>query len=210
MNRLGRDSRTVSRLWSVRRWVASNMGNTRHERRVAAIAGELVKIFSPFHTLTRADLRLLRLAAMVHDVGRCVSDKHHPYIGAKMILDHAALPLKKSERRALAYLTLHHRGQNRDVRGDGILRPRDDASRLLVLLAFLRAADGLDSRSLPAPRLQFSLRGRRLRVACRLREDSDKARRAFSRRKKFRLLEKILRCRIEVAIDVHRRLRLVA
>jgi exopolyphosphatase/pppGpp-phosphohydrolase len=186
------------------------MGNTRHERRVAAIAGALVKVFAPFHTLTRADLRFLRLAALVHDVGRCVSDKHHPYIGARMILDNAALPLKKGERRALAYLTLHHRGQNRDVRGGAILRPRDDASRLLILLAFLRAADALDGRSLPAPQLQFALRGRRLRVACRFREDSDKIRRAFSRRKKFRLLEKMLDCRVEVTIEIHRRLRLVA
>jgi len=186
------------------------MGNTRHERRVAAIASALVKIFQPLHTLTRADLRLLRLAALVHDVGRCVSDKHHPSIGARMILDNAALPLRKRERRALAYLTLHHRGQDRDVRGGAILRSRDDASRLLMLLAFLRAADALDSRSLPAPRLQFALRGRRLRIACRFRGDSDKVRRAFSRRKKFRLLEKMFDCRVEVAIEIQRRLRLVA
>jgi len=170
----------------------------------------LVKVLSPFHCLTRSDIRLLRLAAMVHDVGRCISDKHHPIVGARMILENSALPLKKRERRALAYLTLHHRGQERDARGDAVLRPRDDASRLLILLAFLRAADALDSRSLPAPRLQISRRGRRLRIACRLREESDKARRAFSRRKKFRLLEKILNCRVEVSIEVRRRLRLVA
>jgi exopolyphosphatase/pppGpp-phosphohydrolase len=210
MSRIGRDGRPISRLWSVRRWVSSRMGNTRHERRVAAIAATLVKTFSPFHTLTRTDVRLLRMAALVHDVGRCVSDKHHPWVGAKMILEHDGLPLRKRERRALAYLTLHHRGSERDGRGDAILRPRDDASRLLILLAFLRAADALDSRSLAAPTLRLSRRGRRLRIACRLREDSEKARRAFSRRKKFRLLEKVLDCRLEVVIEVQRRFRLVA
>lgn len=186
------------------------MGNTRHERRVAAISAALVKILSPFHCLNRSDLRLLRLAALVHDVGRCVSDKHHPIVGARMILEHSALPLKKRERRALAYLTLHHRGQERDARGDAILRPRDDASRLMILLAFLRAADALDSRSLPAPRLKISRRGRRLRIHCELREESDKARRAFSRQKKFRLLEKVLECHVQVSIQTQRRLRMVA
>jgi exopolyphosphatase/pppGpp-phosphohydrolase len=210
MSTFAREGRTASRLWVVRRWVGSRIGNTHHERRVAAIAAGLVKILHPFHSLTGSDLRLLRLAALVHDVGRCVSDKHHPYVGARMILEASGLPLKKRERRALAYLTLHHRGQERDARGDAVLRPRDDAARLLILLAFLRAADALDSRSLPAPRLQISRRGRRLRIVCRLRDDSTKARRAFTRRKKFRLLEKLLDCRVEVTVDVTRRLRLVA
>jgi len=51
MNRLGRDGRTVSRLWSVRKWVASRMGNTRHERRVAAIASAPCENLPALHTL---------------------------------------------------------------------------------------------------------------------------------------------------------------
>ena len=53
-------------------------------------------------------------------------------------------------------------------------------------------------------------RGRRIRIVCRLREDSAEARRVFSRRKKFRLLEEMLDCRIDVVIVAARRLSAVA
>jgi hypothetical protein len=74
----------------------------------------------------------------------------------------------------------------------------------------LRAADALDSRGLPSPRLSISRRGTQIRIVCRPHEDSAKVRRIFTRRKKFRLLEELLDCRIEVVVVARRRLRAVA
>jgi hypothetical protein len=74
----------------------------------------------------------------------------------------------------------------------------------------LRVADTLDCRSLPAPRLAIRLRDRCLRITCGLREDSNKVRRVFSRRRKFRLLEEVLDCRVEIAVQRARRLKLAA
>jgi hypothetical protein len=87
---------------------------------------------------------------------------------------------------------------------------------MLRLLALLRAADALDSRSLETPRLVFALGGRpqrlpvELRVHCYLHADTPKARKVYRRRKKFRLLEDVLGCRVEIEIAHAHALRLVA
>jgi exopolyphosphatase/guanosine-5'-triphosphate,3'-diphosphate pyrophosphatase len=176
------------------------LGKIRHERRVAANLQSLFEITLPYHDLTFADLRLLKLAAYLHDVGRSVNKKNHPAIGARMIRRNDDLPLKKRQRRVLAYMTLRHRGRVPDFHNDPALRRVSNPRRAQLLLAFLRAADTLDSRCLPSPQLTFYRRGERVRIICRLREDSAKARRIFTRRKKFRLLEQLLGCQIEVAV----------
>jgi exopolyphosphatase/pppGpp-phosphohydrolase len=203
------EGRTASSLSWLRTWVSQQLGGIRHERRVAAAVCSLFHITWPLHDLDRSDLRVLKLAAYLHDIGRSVNRKDHPAIGARIIRRNLELPLKKRQRRALAYLALRHRGQVPEAENDPGLRPVDDPARVRLLLGFLRAADALDSRWLPSPRLTFSRRGQRIRVVCRLSQDCAKARRIFSRRKKFRLLEEMLDCRIEVAV-VGRRLRAVA
>jgi exopolyphosphatase/pppGpp-phosphohydrolase len=202
---------------AARRWVSRHLGATRHEDRVASIASHLFDLTLPLHALSPGNRRLLRLGAMVHDVGRCVSKADHPSDGAAMLQADASLPLTSVERRALTYLTLHHRGAVPAAGRDEILGKSDDADRLLLLLAMLRGADALDSRSLePAP-LVFALGGmklyarrRDLRITCYLERDCPKARKVYRRRKKFRLLEDLLGVRVEVEIDRADALRLVA
>lgn len=196
---------------AIRRWVQRCLGTIRHEDRVAKIAEELFDLTWPLHQLTPANRRLLQLAAIVHDVGRCIDDESHPHEGARMLLDEQnQLPLTSRDRRLLAYLTRHHRGKVPDGGCDQILHADDDHARLLLILAILRAADALDSRSLESPRLVFSLQGHRLRVGCYLEDDCVKARRVYERRKKFRLLEELLDCRVDVAVRFSHGLRLVA
>jgi putative nucleotidyltransferase with HDIG domain len=210
MSRPGMDGQTASTLSWFRDWVSSHLGGIRHERRVAAIARSLFDVTLPFHHMTRADLRLLKAAAYLHDVGRSVDNEDHPAIGARMIRRDRSLPLKKRHRRALAYMTLRHRGRVPDAENDPALRRVSDPSKVRLLLALLRAADALDSRGLPSPRLSISRRARQIRIVCRLSEDTAKARRIFSRRKKFKLLEEILDCRVEVVVLSRRRLSAVA
>ena len=76
-----------------------------------------------------------------------------------MLLDDEHLPLSTTERRLLAYLTLHHRGKVPAAGADEVLAPGDDTERMLDILALLRAADALDSRVLQSPRLVFALVG---------------------------------------------------
>jgi exopolyphosphatase/pppGpp-phosphohydrolase len=215
MSRPGMESRTTSKLtrsklaW-LRDWASEQLGDIRHERRVAAHVSSLIDITFPLHDLTRADIRLVKMAAVIHDVGRSINKRKHPALGARMIRRNADLPVSKQQRRALAYLTLRHRGLVPAAQDDPALHRVNDPARLQLLLGILRAADTLDSRRLASPRLTFSRRGRRIRIVCQLREDSAEARRVFSRRKKFRLLEEMLDCRIEVVVVSQRRLSAVA
>jgi len=210
MSRPGMDGQTASTLSWFRDWVSSQLGGNRHERRVAAIARSLFELTTPMHDLNRGDLRLLKLAAYLHDVGRSEQNKNHAAIGARIIRRDRTLPLKKRQRRALAYMALRHRGRVPDAENDPALGRVNDPGKVRLLLGFLRAADGLDSRGLATPRLSISRRGQVIRVVCRLREDTAKARRIFTRRKKFRLLEELLECRVEVVVVAKRRLRAVA
>ncbi len=148
---------------------------------------------------------MLRLAALVHDVGRSVHNKTHPVQGARLVMSESSLPLTSSERRVLAYLTLYHKGPVPDAGRDAILSRSDDANRLRQVLSLLRAADALDSRSLESPRLVFALVGRATRlptlnVTCYLETDCAKARRVYQRRKKFRLLEELLGCQVQIEV----------
>ena len=213
---LDRDPRGRAQCAAVEKWVRRRLGQTLHEVRVAEIAGTVFDLTAPLHSLDRAGARLLRLASLVHDVGRSVDDAEHPAHGAAMILSDETLPLSTAERRALAYLTLYHRGAVPELGDDDVLHPEDDHGRLLKLLALLRCADGLDSRSLESPRLVFALIAGEgslrpaLRVTCYLQSESDKARRSYQRRKKFRLLEEVLDCRVELEIVQAQALRMVA
>ena len=191
-------------------WAVQRLGTIDHERRVASVATTLFDLTGSLHNLDSSDLRLLKMAAMVHDVGRAVDAKTHPEQGARMLREHAQLPLTGRERRYLAFLTRYHKGRVPPRGTDRILRRKDDANRLRMLLSLLRAADALDSRSAETPCLQFGLEGRRLRVICRLDHDTVKARRVYTRRKKFRLLEEMLGCRVEVIVKRAHAMRLVA
>jgi exopolyphosphatase/pppGpp-phosphohydrolase len=198
----GREGRTALKAQTIRRWVHRHLGGVEHERRVASIVSGLLTVTSPLHSLSPRNRRLLKMACYVHDVGRAYEKKSHPKVGAMMVRQARQLPLTNRERRALAYLTMFHRGEVPPVGDAPILKRTDDHFGLWLALAFLRAADALDSRSLTSPNLSLTLRGRRLRIQIRLTEPSRKAERVFSRRKKLRLLEQALGIQIEVDIRI--------
>lgn len=215
------DAGRRAQLASVERWVRRRLGRVDHERRVAEVSGTVFDLTAPLHGLDRtADARLLRLGSLVHDVGRSIDAAEHPALGAAMLLKDTALPLSATERRGLAYLTLYHRGAVPDAGDDDVLHPEDDPARMLKLLALLRCADGLDSRSQESPRLVFALlagariapgnRTPLLRVTCYLQSNTEKVCRAYQKRKKFRLLEETLACRVEVELARAQGLRMVA
>jgi exopolyphosphatase / guanosine-5'-triphosphate,3'-diphosphate pyrophosphatase len=187
---------------AARRWVIRRLGRIGHESRVLAIASTLFDLMYDQHNLYGRHRRILRLGALVHDVGRQIDDADHPSIGSTMILKDSVLPISGSDRRRLAYLTRYHRGAVPRTGYDDILEPGDERKSMRRVLALLRAADTLDNRTVRPPRIVIATRGRRLRVTCFIEEDCGKSRRAFTRRKKFRLLEELLDCRVEVRIKL--------
>lgn len=185
---------------AAQRWAMRRLGRIDHERRVWAVATTLFDLTAHLHRLGGGERRILRLACLLHDVGRAVDRKSHPAKGARMIARDTWLPLSPAERRAVCYLTRYHRGAVPQIGYDDWLTNGDNHKSLRKILALLRAADALDSRSVVAPRIVFAIKGRRVVVNCYLDEDSPKARRIYKRRKKHRLLEEVLGCRIEIEI----------
>jgi hypothetical protein len=111
------------------------------------------------------------------------------------------LPLSARQRRAVAYLTRYHRGAVPRAGFDEFLRRGDRRKSLLAILALLRAADALDNRQLHPPTLALALKGRKLSINCFVESDVNRARKAFRRRKKFRLLEELLDVKVEVDVQ---------
>jgi hypothetical protein len=99
-------------------------------------------------------------------------------------------------------MTRHHRGAVPESGYDDILQSGDGRKAMRRILALLRAADSLDNRNIDPPRIVVALRGRKLRVTCFIEEDCNRTRRALGRRKKFRLLEELLDCKVEVQVKL--------
>lgn len=182
-------------------WTKRRLGATDHERRVAQIAAALFDITRDLHDLSRRSRSILIAAALVHDVGRCEGADDHATVGAQMVFADPRLPLTSSQRRALAYLTQYHRGHVPEAGEDDVLEIDDNHDELLMILGLLRASDTLDSRSIEAPRLLLVRRQRAIQIRCFLRQPDERARKSFCRPKKYRLLEQMLNCTVELDIQ---------
>lgn len=194
---------------AIERWVHRHLGSIEHEIRVKQIAGKLFDLTWPLHGLNRGCRRLLELAAVVHDVGRCIDDETHPREGARMLIEARQLPLEDDQRRALAFLTRHHRGKG-PMPDSKYLSPADDFQTLTLVLALLKVADALDSRAIGSPRMVFAMTARRLQITCYLDIDTPKARKVYTRRKKYRMFEQLLHCQVDVQIAFAQSLQMVA
>lgn len=185
---------------AVARWVHKRLSCIRHEARVHALGDRLFRLLVPHHRLGRFERRMLRLAALVHDVGRAVNDKRHPQVGAEMILMDRRLPLNELERRCLAYLTRYHRGAVPRIGYDDILKSTDPRRAMRIVLALLRACDALDGRQHQPPHVRLKLQDRKLKVRCHLPTDCRRAKKFFSRRKKFGLLEELMGVKVDLGV----------
>ena len=182
-------------------WVRRKLGSAAHERRVLATAARLFDLTRDTLGLDDADAELLRLAALTHDIGRSISDKDHPELGAAMIEKTTALDLSPATRRRLAFLAHYHRGATPPVSGDPYLAPTDARRPVRAVLALLRTADALDHRHLPAARLVLSFAAGRLSVRCVVAADLARARRVYTRPKKYRMLEAFLGHTVRVTVE---------
>jgi exopolyphosphatase/guanosine-5'-triphosphate,3'-diphosphate pyrophosphatase len=191
---------TAMDMRSIAHWVGSHLETIGHEQRVCRIASTIFDLTREHHGLQFGARNLLRAGALVHDVGRCVEEPRHPEIGARMVARDRSLRVGEADRRALAFLTLYHRDGLPEFGGEQLLSDRDDRAALRRVLALLRAADALDSRSQEVPRLVFAMKRKRLRVACYLSDVEGKAARVYQRRKKFRLMAEEIGCEVEVEI----------
>jgi exopolyphosphatase/guanosine-5'-triphosphate,3'-diphosphate pyrophosphatase len=175
------------------------LGDARHERRVAMLAERLFSLTAEWHGLSAGDVESLRLGALLHDIGRAHDDARHPEIGARIVERNRKLPLTPRQRRTAMFMTRYHRGAVPREGHDDILL-KGEYPQAVVLLALLRAADALDSRSAGGAEVTITLRGRKLVLSVEPHADSPKARKALAKRKKFKLMEEILGCNVRLKV----------
>jgi exopolyphosphatase/guanosine-5'-triphosphate,3'-diphosphate pyrophosphatase len=172
-----------------------------HERRVAAIALRLFDLLAPLHGLGKRHRKLLRIASLVHDAGRCFGAADHHINGARLVIEDSRSSLSRRERRCVAYLVRYHCGKVPPTSESEYLRRSDGRRKMKLLLGLLRAADGLDSRRISASAIVIKRKRLRLRIECSVSPcEMIKAQKAFMRRRKFKLLERSLNLEISVRV----------
>jgi CHAD domain-containing protein len=117
-----------------------------HSRKVTDLALRLFDDLVPLHRMGNRERFLLECAGLLHDIGWKSGQKGHAGRSADMILSDEALPLDLMERVTMALIAQAHRGKIRSE-SEGIisLLSPDGRTRVLMLAALLRVADGLDS-----------------------------------------------------------------
>lgn len=186
----------------VHRWVARHLPGTAHERRVMGLALAMFGLLQPVHRLPLRYRRLLKIAALLHDVGRGRSPKRHHLHGARLILKSRRLRVTAEERAFAAYAARHHRGPIPTRRADEAFFD-GQAREMRVLLAILRAADALDKRRLAPPTVLLKRNGHELRITLIPAAGTEASWRKAVIRRKMRMLREGL----DVAITVRLRVR---
>jgi exopolyphosphatase/pppGpp-phosphohydrolase len=172
-----------------------------HERRVASIAVRLFDLLAAQHQLGRDYRNVLRIAALLHDAAKPDGARGHHVRGAEMLLADPSLRLSQWQRRACAFLVRYHRGAIPPRGQEEILVRGDGRRRLRMLLALLRAADGLDSRRQWASAIIVRRKSDTLRIRCLVEENPCEFRERFNKRRKFALLHETLGLRVRVKVS---------
>lgn len=116
-----------------------------HGRQVARLALRLYDCLQSLHGLDEADRRILLAAAILHDIGKFVTNrKHHKH--SRYLIRHAELPgLSRADIKLAALVARYHRGSGpkRSHKEYGGLSDQD-RRRVRTLAALLRVGDALD------------------------------------------------------------------
>jgi exopolyphosphatase/guanosine-5'-triphosphate,3'-diphosphate pyrophosphatase len=120
-----------------------------HGQLVARLAGQLFDDLRPLHGLSDRDRLLLRVAALLHDIGDFVRyDAHHKH-SYYLIQNSDIMGLTPEERSIVANLARYHRKSIPDPAHPNFRDLDKDArSRVRGLAAILRIADALDREHL--------------------------------------------------------------
>lgn len=144
-----------------------------HARRVADYAGALFDALQSEHRLDRRARRLLRVAALLHDIGVFVSSNSHHKHSEYLINASDIFGLRTEEKAIVACVARYHRRSTPQVThaGYGSLS-RQDRATVAKLAALLRVADALDrSHSGRVELVAVALQPDELRLGLRSNED---------------------------------------
>jgi exopolyphosphatase/pppGpp-phosphohydrolase len=118
----------------------------RHARQVAKLSLKLFDKLQPLHYMGNSERIWLRVASLLHDVGKGVSGEYHNKASRDIIINEANLPFRKRVRKMIGLIARYHKGALPDDSHRYYRGLEDDEKRCVkVLAAILRLADGLDA-----------------------------------------------------------------
>jgi exopolyphosphatase/guanosine-5'-triphosphate,3'-diphosphate pyrophosphatase len=120
-----------------------------HQRHVARLALRLFERLIEVHGLFAADRELLYAAALLHSIGRFVSNSGHHKHGAYLIRYSTLDGWRRDEQVLIAQIARYYRkAMPKPAHVDFAVLSAADQERVEKLAALLRIADGLDTRHL--------------------------------------------------------------
>jgi exopolyphosphatase / guanosine-5'-triphosphate,3'-diphosphate pyrophosphatase len=119
--------------------------NQVHAEHVARLALDLFRGLRPLHGLANADGELLEFAALLHDIGfHIASSKHHKH-GAYLIENADLQGFAAEDVQTLAQTVRYHRKATpKESHAPYAALPQAGKTKVRILAALLRLADGLD------------------------------------------------------------------
>ena len=117
-----------------------------HARQVAKLSLKLFDKLQPLHRMGNSERIWLRVASLLHDVGKSVSGEYHNKASRDIIVNEANLPFRKRVRKMIGLVARYHHGALPDDSHKYYRGLKDDEKQCVkVLAAILRLADGLDA-----------------------------------------------------------------
>ncbi len=151
---------------------ATEIGNRyktdrRHADHVAAFARQLFRELQHLHGLDTKYEMLLRVAAILHEVGMFISPREHHKHSLYILLNTEIFGLSSSDRMLVALLARYHRRYNPDANHPHFSDlSREQRMIIFKLAALLRLADALDRTHAQRIRaIQLRLEAGRLNIA---------------------------------------------
>jgi exopolyphosphatase/guanosine-5'-triphosphate,3'-diphosphate pyrophosphatase len=118
----------------------------RHAMQVAKLSLKLFDKLQPLHRMGNSERIWLRVASLLHDVGKSESAEYHHKASRDIIVNEANLPFRKRIRKMIGLIARYHRGALPNDSHKYYRRLKDDEKQCVkVLAAILRLADGLDA-----------------------------------------------------------------
>ncbi|MGF1470069.1 MAG: HD domain-containing protein [Sandaracinaceae bacterium] len=174
-----------------------------HATQVDRLACALFDNLAPLHELGTGDRRLLRIAALLHDIGDFISAPAHHKHSQYIIENSDLMGLSKDERAIVAAVARYHRRAMPSAKHAAYKRlGTADRRRVRKLAAILRVADALDRGHRSKVRsLDVSLRNGEVMIAP---HGLDLALEVWTARRKAELFERTFERRLEFVLPEDR------
>jgi len=117
-----------------------------HARQAAKLALKLFDKMQPLHKMGNTERIWLRIASLLHDIGKSANSEFHHKASQDIIIRHAALPFRKRIRKIIGLIARYHKGATPKDTHKYYRRLNEEDKRCVMILAgMLRMADGLDA-----------------------------------------------------------------